>query len=226
MTMEYTSGNSKEFCQYLNKEENTNYLAEKMCKQLNQNDEEESSLQIIKNLVFLGRALDHQDQELNSASWLFKRIAHLAKPKGEVRRCAVFKWFAAMGTCLSPERLKTNMAVMVTALYRATIDGQQEEANEGKQNSAELAQEVLELLEQKCGAAFFLEITTQVKKQFADKRVERKRAKAVEALTDPQAASKRKLQRNIEKKLNKKRKIEKMKKKKGQKRKAVASFLT
>ncbi|CAM9927535.1 unnamed protein product, partial [Heterosigma akashiwo] len=75
-------------------------------------------------------------------------------------------------------------------------------------DSAALAQEVMELLEQKCGATFYLEIYTKVKKEFDDKRMEKKKAQATEAVKNPEKAAKRKIQRNLEKRENKKRKME------------------
>ena len=62
-----------------------------------------------------------------------------------------------------------------------------------------LCDEVLALLEEKVGAAAFLATHGEVQRRFLAKRDKRRRAKAAEALTDPEAFAARKLARNRQK---------------------------
>ncbi|CAM9483365.1 unnamed protein product, partial [Ectocarpus sp. 6 AP-2014] len=57
-------------------------------------------------------------------------------------------------------------------------------AAEKEQTAAELATEVMELLEEKVGSGRFLEALTGVNMEISRKRVERKRQRAVEKATD------------------------------------------
>ncbi|CAN0114585.1 unnamed protein product, partial [Ectocarpus fasciculatus] len=81
-------------------------------------------------------------------------------------------------------------------------------AAEKEQTAAELATEVMELLEEKVGSGRFLEALTGVNMEISRKRVERKRQRAVEKATDPVAAAERRRERTEAGKIQKRRKVE------------------
>ncbi|CAM9407566.1 unnamed protein product [Choristocarpus tenellus] len=155
--------------------------------------------------------------------WVYNRVSHMVIHKGEARRRAIFSWFFAMASVLGPEVSKAYLPLMLLPLRRAILDaeagGVEPKARaagttsagktvEEGQTSAELASEVLELLEEKVGSATFLEVMTQVNMEISQKRVERKRQRAMEKATDPAAAAKRRQARTEASKVRKRRKVE------------------
>lgn len=88
-------------------------------------------------------------------------------------------------------------------------------------NACEVAKEVLEVIENKVGTSAYLEAFTRVQKAMSDKRDKRKRERAVEAITEPAKAAKRKMEKNLAKRSqgNHKRKAEEFMAMKGKKRK-------
>ena len=81
--------------------------------------------------------------------------------------------------------------------------------------ASELAKEVLEVVEGRVGSGPFVQAYSDVQKGAAQRREARKKARAVEAITDPEAAAKRKMARNTAKKESKKRKAAEFKKRRG-----------
>ena len=73
------------------------------------------------------------------------------------------------------------------------------EDGEELETVASVAAEVMSMIEEKVGSATYVNAYTVVQRRFAAKRDERKRARAAEAIVDPEAAAKRKIQRNLEK---------------------------
>ncbi|CAN0351255.1 unnamed protein product, partial [Discosporangium mesarthrocarpum] len=127
--------------------------------------------------------------------WVFNRMAHMVVNKGEARRRAVFSWFFAIASVLEPKVSKTYLELMLLPLRRAVLDAEAGD-NGGEQSSAELANEVMEILEEKVGSAFYLETLTKVNMDIARKRTERKRQRAIEKATDPVSAAERRRVRN------------------------------
>ncbi|CAN0258725.1 unnamed protein product [Ectocarpus sp. 6 AP-2014] len=145
--------------------------------------------------------------------WVFNRMSHMVVHKGEARRRAVFSWFLAMVAVHDPAVSVAHLKLMLLPLRRAVLDaeaggvehkaggphaggggsggGGGSAAAEKEQTAAELATEVMELLEEKVGSGRFLEALTGVNMEISRKRVERKRQRAVEKATDPVAAAER-----------------------------------
>ncbi len=138
-------------------------------------------------------------------SWIFHRVSYMARRKGEDRRCAVFRFFAAVTTLESQALVERFLPHMLSPLYRATTDGQAE-ASVHNNDAVELAKEVMGMVETKAGAAAFLHALSDVQKQAAQKRAGRKKARAIEAITNPEATAKRKLAKNLMKRETAKRK--------------------
>jgi len=147
---------------------------------------------------------------------------------GEDRRCAVFRFFAAVTSLVAVKILERYLPHMLSPLYRATTDGQCKhshysacalfvallidrimnwmfietaaETAESHNNASELAKEVLEVIESKVGTPAFLGAFTKVQKAISDKREQRKRERAMEAIVEPAKAAKRRMEKNAAKK--------------------------
>ncbi|RLN88940.1 hypothetical protein BBJ28_00017600 [Nothophytophthora sp. Chile5] len=157
--------------------------------------------------------------------WLLTRLSYTARRSNSSNevQTAVFKLFAALLHSHDDAFAQTYVVQFMNPLYCASsalaaLQAQQEQAqqqhrgrnNRGRRNgpppepvsppqSALLAQEVLELLEQKLGATPFLEAYSFVQKKLAAARAARKQQRRTEAVADPQRAAQRRLHKNEQK---------------------------
>ncbi|KAF9524997.1 hypothetical protein CPB83DRAFT_570885 [Crepidotus variabilis] len=109
-----------------------------------------------------------------------------------------------MASHMEPERLEKFLVHILTPVYRIieddTIrDGQMDEL---KTTSTELQ----DLVQSRVGATKFSGVYNQIRQGVLGVRRERKIARVLQATTNPEAAAKRKMQRNVIKKDSRKRK--------------------
>ncbi|XP_014674079.1 PREDICTED: small subunit processome component 20 homolog [Priapulus caudatus] len=141
--------------------------------------------------------------------WLLRKICKEARiessqnPKATVRRSCVFKWLAAVALELGGSNLSQYLYTMLLPLHRE-ITNTIAENTEVKN----LASEVMELMKTQVGVEEFSRVYAMVTTAKAERRLQRKRSLAVEVITDPQAAVRKKIKRNLKKQDNRKRKIE------------------
>lgn len=161
--------------------------------------------------------------------WLLTRLSYVARGSNcsnEVQS-VVFKLFAALLHNHDAAFAEKYVVQIINPLYRATskleeLQAQQEQmALQRQQNrnrnrksgstpepvtppeSVLLAQEVLQLLEQKLGATSFLEAYSFVQRKMAARRAARKLQRRTEAVSDPQRAAQRRMQKNEQKRRTK-----------------------
>ncbi|KAM6502751.1 Armadillo-type fold [Amanita muscaria] len=218
-------------------------VAEKMCSQLrSQHLDEALSLQVVKNLFFIGKCLyclpieenkeDVRvdiDESANNRSrqeerkrndplpWLFTKLsyqirsAYIARTNKSdnpvnwhLQPLAVLRWFAAMASFMEPSRLEKFLVHILSPLYRLIEDDM---IRDGSMDEIKtLAIELQDLVQNKVGAVKFSNVYNHIRQSVLTTRRERKEARAIHATVDPVAAAKRKLQRNVTKKMSKKRK--------------------
>ncbi|KAG7381904.1 U3 snoRNP protein [Phytophthora pseudosyringae] len=158
--------------------------------------------------------------------WLLTRLSYVARGSScsnEVQ-AVVFKLFAALLHSRDAAFAEKYVVQIINPLYRSTskleelqarqeqVMLQQRQRNRNKNyrggptpepvtppESALLAQEVLQLLEQKLGATSFLEAYSFVQKKMAARRAARKLQRRTEAVSDPQRAAQRRMQKNEQK---------------------------
>ncbi|GMF54976.1 unnamed protein product [Phytophthora fragariaefolia] len=162
--------------------------------------------------------------------WLLTRLSYVARGSNcsnEVQ-AIVFKLFAALLHGHDAEFAQKYVVQIINPLYRATskleemqaqqehvlLQQQQRNRNKNKRSgpapepvtppeSALLAQEVLQLLENKLGATPFLEAYSFVQRKMAARRAARKLQRRTEAVSDPQRAAQRRMQKNEQKRRTK-----------------------
>eukprot|EP00953_Heterococcus_sp_UTEX-ZZ885_P013261 7578-Heterococcus_DN1.PRE.1 len=185
---------------------------------------------------------EEPQQQRDPLVWIFHRMSFMGRAKGDARRRAVFKWFAAMGAALPVPVVTRFLPHMLTPLRRCALDaaandigGADEgdvvmtntnnigsavagEAAAGVAPVADLAAEVMELLEAKVGAGVYLEAITKVNQAMEGKKEKRKADRAVMNIVDPVAAAQWKVERGEQKKRQRKRRALKVAEVKGQKR--------
>ncbi|XP_021355382.1 small subunit processome component 20 homolog [Mizuhopecten yessoensis] len=186
---------------------------------------DEMADQVIKNLIFISKVaklVTLQSEEASepegtesqgkrlSLPWLVRKMAREANHESlnmnklTIKRSSVFKWMAAVGLDLGAELLPSVAHIMMPPLQRETNDAS------GITDLAikSLAQEVLDLLKKVLGVEQFTEIYARVLRKRMVVKETRKRQKAVEAVSNPEVAAKRKVKKNLAKREAKKRKAE------------------
>ncbi len=151
-------------------------------------------------------------------AWIFKRMSFMARPKGDMRRVAVFSWFKAMASLLSSNNLYVYLKCMLLPLRRCQIDseaGDQGAIHErdnvdassstGLGTAIDVANDVMSLLEERAGAGAFLTALTQANQLINSSKQRRKDTIAVRAVTDPKGAAQAKSKRREQKKRQQKR---------------------
>ena len=199
---------------------------------------EELTKPVIKMLTWTLQAMNcapklcyetNESNERDPVKWLMTRLSNIAKPKGTKRRQAVFKCFAAFGSCC-PDIAFSHLELMLEPLHRAEIESnnetdqptlfqsqQQSLLNESQRSQeAQIVKEVMYLLEESCpDETLFLSALTKVKKQAMEKKEKRKLEAKVEAVMDPQAFARKRIEKNNREKRRRKRRSDERKEERG-----------
>uniref|UniRef100_A0A667ZW61 UTP20 small subunit processome component n=1 Tax=Myripristis murdjan TaxID=586833 RepID=A0A667ZW61_9TELE len=191
-----------------------------------------SGEQVIKNLLFVAKEegdeeekeeKEEEDKEEEeeeeeedkddrppSLMWLMKKLSLMAKreaantPKVPLKRTCVFKFLGAIAMDLGKDRLGPYLTTIIAPLYRE-LDSTYADQDPTLKN---LAQELIELLKRQVGLERFSLAFSAVQKEFSLRRAVRKRQRAMQAVTNPDIAAKKKLKKHKNKIEAKKRKIE------------------
>ncbi|KAK0463186.1 armadillo-type protein [Desarmillaria tabescens] len=169
----------------------------------------------------------------NPLPWLFSKLSYQVRSAHITRRnrhnqpnwhhqpLSVLRWFAAMASFLEPKRLEMFLVHILSPVYRIieddTIRDQQMGTSlysylfDAKLTSVldelkTLATELQDLVQSRVGPGAFSAIYNQIRQGVLGVRRERKAVRALQVATNPEMASKRKLQKNIMKKDSRKRK--------------------
>ncbi|KAI9336805.1 armadillo-type protein [Obelidium mucronatum] len=205
--------------------------------------QEDHAKQVVKNLLFIGKCImqfhdenDEDEQDGNSGDEvenneegeedatvvnakgnsllvkIFKRLAYVGRADVGtdklLLRKSIFQWFGAMILSMDCEDYRPYLGPAMAVLYR-TINSAGKETDELKN----LAKEISEHLQKSVGITTYLEIYNKIHSQVQEAREGRRTKRKVQVIVDPEAAAKRRVQKNVMKKNSKKRKIEEMSKK-------------
>ncbi|WFD44325.1 U3 snoRNP protein [Malassezia psittaci] len=148
------------------------------------------------------------DAEENPLAWLFSRMSHAARftPRANARDqdlrriSAIFKWFAAISTQISPEILEMFLVHILSPIQRITDDDSVEETHRT------LAAEVQELIQSRVSATSFTRAYAHVRQAILTNRRERRNHRLMQNVMDPERAAKRRHTRNLHKHESRKRK--------------------
>lgn len=179
-------------------------------------------LQIVRNLVFLGKAFangdadgvedsdsdDVEDDVAPRLAWLYTKLSHTARlddghtrpASGPQRVGAVLKWFAAMATQLDASITTHFLVHILSPLQRVTDDEQ------APDDLKTLASEVQDLIQAQVETTAFTRAYAHVKQTRLEKRRVRKHERLMEDVMDPERAAKRRASRNTAKHESRKRK--------------------
>lgn len=197
---------------------------------------EELANQIIKNMIFLIRCakyleLSEDVRNVQMADtykkpltvlWLVRKMvreAHheaISNNKAVLKRMNIFKWMGAVAIDFGKSLTSSMLTSMIGPLQRETND----QSSYQDQNLRTLAIEVIEYLKKSAGLEKFTEVYSSTQKVRAERKDERQKNRAFQAVANPEFAAKRKIKKNLAKSVAKKRKVEQMKpSKKSRKRK-------
>lgn len=142
--------------------------------------------------------------------WLIQKLSRTAKleaaysPRNPLKRTCIFKFLGAVAVDLGVDRVKPYLPVIIAPLFRE-LNSTYAEQDPLLKN---LSQEIIELLRKLVGLESFSLAFASVQKQASEKRALRKKRKALEFVTNPDIAAKKKLKKHKNKSEAKKRKIE------------------
>ncbi|CAE6388887.1 unnamed protein product [Rhizoctonia solani] len=153
----------------------------------------------------------------NPLAWIFSKLsyqarsAHIARlnrapnsSKWYIHIGSIFRWFAAMASHLPAPTLETFLPHMLAPVYRVAEEDTMKDTE--LDDLKTLTHELQALLQQRTGTTAFANAYSRIRQGVVRVRRERKIQRATQAATHPEAAARRKLQRNITKKEGKKRK--------------------
>ncbi|XP_059968757.1 small subunit processome component 20 homolog [Mesoplodon densirostris] len=142
--------------------------------------------------------------------WLIRKLSRIAKleaaysPRNPLKRTCIFKFLGAVAMDLGIDKVKPYLPVIIAPLFRE-LNSTYSDQDPSLKN---LSQEIIELLKKLVGLESFSLAFASVQKQATEKRALRKKRKALEFVTNPDIAAKKKLKKHKNKKEAKKRKIE------------------
>ncbi|XP_008062889.1 small subunit processome component 20 homolog [Carlito syrichta] len=141
--------------------------------------------------------------------WLVQKLARIAKleaaysPRNPLKRTCIFKFLGAVAMELGTDRVEPYLPAVIAPLFRE-LNSTYAEQDPLLKN---LSQEIIELLKKLVGLESFSRAFASVQKQAHEKRALRRKRKALEFVTNPDIAAKKKLKKHKNKAEAKKRKI-------------------
>ncbi|KAM7116358.1 small subunit processome component 20 homolog [Molossus nigricans] len=142
--------------------------------------------------------------------WLILKLSRIAKleaaysPRNPLKRTCIYKFLGAVAVDLGVDRVKPYLPAIIAPLFRELHSTYSDQDPLLKN----LSQEIIELLKKLVGLESFSLAFASVQKQAHEKRALRKKRKALEFVTNPDIAAKKKLKKHKNKSEAKKRKIE------------------
>ncbi|KAI8978168.1 armadillo-type protein [Trametes punicea] len=149
--------------------------------------------------------------------WLFSKLSYQTRsalirrrsksaspPNWSQQPAAILKWFAAMVSYMQETQVEYFLMHILSPLYRIVEDDTIRD--EQMDDLKTLAIELQDLVQNKVGTTKFAQVYNGIRQKVLAVRHDRRTARVVQHTTNPAAAAKRKLQRNIAKKESRKRK--------------------
>ncbi|KAK7813688.1 hypothetical protein U0070_001394 [Myodes glareolus] len=161
--------------------------------------------QVVKNLLFIAKVLYLLEPDSGNKQGELKDLEEqdtLGDALAKERTC-IFKFLGAVAVDLGVDRVQPYLPEIIAPLFRE-LNSTYSEQDPLLKN---LSQEIIELLRKLVGLERFSLAFASVQKQASEKRALRKKRKAVEFVTNPDIAAKKKLKKHKNKSEAKKRKI-------------------
>ncbi|KAH7929562.1 hypothetical protein BV22DRAFT_1191955 [Leucogyrophana mollusca] len=164
-----------------------------------------------------GEGKDSKRSPQDPLPWLFSKLSYQARSAHIARRnrskssenwvhqpSSVFRWFAAMVSHMDADRLESFLPHILSPLYRIAEDDTIRDDHMDELKT--LAAELQDLVQTKIGTTKFANAYNRIRQGVLSVRQDRRTARVTQATVNPEAAAKRKMQRNVVKKESRKRK--------------------
>ena len=188
---------------------------------------DELGIQIVKNLVFIASQWEEggtkyvkpmtkeedideyeeeqgESEEFSALSWLITKVASVLRNEKRAKEMIVSKrssiqYLAAVIQITTDESLKDLSQDIIMALYPFSVSD-----DERHKEFRDLCTEVLTMMQEKLGTTDYLKSYSAVRQIIVDRRIERKTKRAVEAVANPELHAKKKLKKNLVKRVKRK----------------------
>ncbi|KAG0201811.1 U3 snoRNP protein [Mortierella sp. GBA30] len=137
-----------------------------------------------------------------SLYWLVKRLSFLSRGaamknnnnKGAVQQTCIFQCMAAIATHIHTQDLKPYLVPMISPIYRVVND----ETAKGTEieELKKLGSEVLDLIQKRAGTTDYFVAYNKIRQHVLEVRRERKQKRVMQAMNDPEARARRRIQKN------------------------------
>jgi U3 small nucleolar RNA-associated protein 20 len=163
--------------------------------------------------------MSRENRSQDPLPWLFSKLSYQTRSAHIARRnrgntsnqttwslapLSILRFFAAMASHMEGTQLERFLPHILTPVYRITEDDTIRDA--GMEELKVTATELIDLLQNKVGTTVFANAYNRIRQGASTIQQERRVARATKATTNPEAAAKRKLARNVGKKESRKRK--------------------
>lgn len=163
--------------------------------------------------------MSRENRSHDPLPWLFSKLSYQTRSAHIARRnrgnasnqttwslapLSILRFFAAMTSHMEGTQLERFLPHILTPVYRITEDDTIRDA--GMEELKVTATELIDLLQNKVGTTVFANAYNRIRQGASTIQQERRVARATKATTNPEAAAKRKLARNVGKKESRKRK--------------------
>eukprot|EP01098_Paradermamoeba_levis_P011393 TRINITY_DN4875_c0_g1_i1.p1 TRINITY_DN4875_c0_g1~~TRINITY_DN4875_c0_g1_i1.p1 ORF type:complete len:236 (+),score=103.81 TRINITY_DN4875_c0_g1_i1:106-708(+) len=138
--------------------------------------------------------------------WIFRRLSFISRMSedGSKKQTYIFKWFAAMATQLTKDEVQPYLIPIIFPLFRlvenpnlSILIKKRPEVKDCK----DLADQVMDIVKKKAGTVNFFKSYNIVRSKVIERRQERKRKTAFEAVMNPQKHAQKKIAKNLHKKV-------------------------
>ncbi|KAG0375311.1 U3 snoRNP protein [Mortierella sp. AD032] len=134
--------------------------------------------------------------------WLIKRLSFLSrgaamkssKDRAVIQQTCIFQCMAAITTHIHTDELKPYLIPIISPIYRIVND----ETAKGPETEElkKLGSEVLDLVQKRAGTTDYYMAYNKIRQHVLQVRQERKQKRVMQAMNDPQARARRRLQKN------------------------------
>ncbi|KAJ8331227.1 U3 snoRNP protein [Batrachochytrium dendrobatidis] len=152
-----------------------------------------------------------ENEKGNVLMWLTRRLSYLArldasKRRGPILRRSVFQWFAAISMHIPKEVSHPYYMCMISTLYRSAKNDTAK--GPAAEEIHQLALEVMNMFQKQLGTTAYIDMYNTVHLSVEKVRRDRRTQKSIQAVVDPEASSRRRIQKNVMKQASRKRKSE------------------
>uniref|UniRef100_A0A060TAD6 ARAD1D17996p n=1 Tax=Blastobotrys adeninivorans TaxID=409370 RepID=A0A060TAD6_BLAAD len=185
---------------------------------------EELGVQIVKNLVYIGRQWEESgfkmDQKMNDAEeeaeaeeeegndeeaskragsehgldWVVSRVSSILRNETSASKTACIQFLASVVQIVSLERLHDLSEDIIMALFPFSVSD-----DDRFKDLKDFCIQALGLVESKMGTTEYYKVYAKVQEKISQRRIERRTKRALQAVVEPELYAKKKLKKNLHK---------------------------